>query len=139
MGFRVPQLSLLVKFSLLSFICVAGLGLALVFLLKDDIRERALEDARLQAEHMAVGVAVDLLTSEELQAGLDARTLRALDEAIEGHRVAGEIVTPRSSTATVASRTRPSASRSATTAETTCGRRSGVRWSGSSRRRRAST
>ncbi len=63
-------------------------------MLKGDIRERALEDAREQARYMAVAVAVDLLTEEELQAGLDLHTLVAMDEAVAGHREAGEVATP---------------------------------------------
>ena len=91
----VRRLSLLAKFSLLAFVCVAGLGVALFVALRGDIRDRELETARQTARNLAVGVSVDLLTVEELDAGLDLRTLAAMDEAIEGHRVAGELVTAK--------------------------------------------
>ncbi|MGH2764183.1 MAG: hypothetical protein ACRDLD_16640 [Thermoleophilaceae bacterium] len=48
--------------------------MALFLVLKGDIRERALEDAREQARYMAVAVAVDLLTEEEL-GGLQSANL----------------------------------------------------------------
>jgi diguanylate cyclase (GGDEF)-like protein len=91
----VPRLSLLAKFSLLTLLCVAGLGLALFLMLRADIRDRTLADAREEAGHLAVGVAVDLLTEEELNEGLDLRTLVAMDQAVQGHRLAGEIVTAK--------------------------------------------
>jgi diguanylate cyclase (GGDEF)-like protein len=91
----LPRLSLLAKFSLLAFLCVAGLGVALFVVLRADIRERTLADASAQAEHLAAGVAVDLLTAEELNEGLDLRTLVAMDQAVEAHRAAGEIVTAK--------------------------------------------
>ena len=88
----VPRLSLLAKFSLLALVCVAGLGVALFVALRGDIRDRELETAREKATTLAVGVSVDLLTVEELNEGLDLRTLVAMDRAIEEHRAAGEIV-----------------------------------------------
>jgi diguanylate cyclase (GGDEF)-like protein len=91
----LPRLSLLVRFSLLAFLCVAGLGVALFVMLRGDLRERTLAEARAQAEHLAAGVAVDLLTAEELNEGLDLRTLVAMDRAVEGHRVAGGLVTAK--------------------------------------------
>lgn len=80
---------------MLTLLCAGVLGVGLALLLRADIRERALEDAREQAGYMAVAVAVDLLTKEELDAGLDLRTLAAMDEAVAGHRRAGEIVTAK--------------------------------------------
>ena len=95
MGARTPRLSLLVKFSLVAFLCVALLGVALYVVLQADIRQRALEDAQAQARYMAVHVAVDLLTGEDLDEGLDPRTLAALDATVQGHEAAGEIVTAK--------------------------------------------
>jgi diguanylate cyclase (GGDEF)-like protein len=91
----VPRLSLLAKFSLLTLLCVVVLGVALFFVLRGDIRDRALKEARGEATHLAVGIAVSQLTAEKLDAGLDNRTLAALDEAVEARRLAGEIVTAK--------------------------------------------
>src|SRR5215211_5561599 len=91
----VARLSLLAKFSLLTLLCVVALGVALFTVLRADIRDRALKDSREEATHLAVGVAIDLLTPEELNNGLDNSTLSAMDEAVEGHRLAGEIVTAK--------------------------------------------
>jgi len=50
---RIPQLSLLVKFSLLSLVAVGLMGGALAYVLKNQIRDRAAMDATRMATRIA--------------------------------------------------------------------------------------
>ena len=43
---RVPHLSLLTQFSILSLLCVVALGAALVLVLRDQIHDRAAANSR---------------------------------------------------------------------------------------------
>jgi diguanylate cyclase (GGDEF)-like protein len=95
MGARIPHLGLLARFSLLTLICLVALGVALFIVLRGDIRQRALEDARRQAEHLATDFGIDVLPEEELQVGLAGETLDRLDRVVQGHRLADQIATAK--------------------------------------------
>jgi diguanylate cyclase (GGDEF)-like protein len=90
MGVGFPRFSLLAKFSLLTLLCVVVLGTALFLFLRSEIRDRAREDARRQAEHLATDFGIEV-SDRELEAGLTRSTSDELDRAVRGHRAAGEL------------------------------------------------
>jgi hypothetical protein len=83
---RVPQLSLLVKFSLLSLLAIGLMGAALAHVLKDQIRERAAADA----ERMATRIANDLVDQHVTRPDLEG--VRAKPRC---GSCAGSVATPR--------------------------------------------
>ena len=80
---RAPHLSLLAKFSLLTFLCVAVLGAALALALKQQIHDRAASDARDLAQRIANDVIDEHLRLRDLEYGLDGETLAEIDLSIE--------------------------------------------------------
>ena len=76
MGSRVPHFSLLAKFSVLTFLCVAALGAALAILLRQQILDHAARGARELAAETAHELADKHLTPADLEAGLDRREAR---------------------------------------------------------------
>ena len=95
MGPRLPHFSLLAKFGLLALVCVAGLGVGLFLVLRGDIHERAIADARQEAEHLSTDFAIDVLADDDLQDGFDRETVSDLDRAVVGHQLAGYIETAK--------------------------------------------
>ena len=80
---RAPHLSLLAKFSLLTFLCVAALGVALAVALKQQIHDRAAADARDLAQRIANDVIDEHLRVRDLEYGLDGEKLAEIDLSIE--------------------------------------------------------
>src|SRR5918998_5090025 len=83
MGSRVPHVSLLVKFSVLTFVCVAVLGGALAVALRQQILGHAASSARDLAMETADEVADDHITPADLQKGFSDEKLRQIDRSIE--------------------------------------------------------
>src|SRR5687768_13343442 len=83
MGSRVPHFSLLAKFSVLTFLCVAALGAALAILLREQILDHAARDARELAAETAHELADKHLTPADLEAGLTDEKLAAIDRNIQ--------------------------------------------------------
>jgi diguanylate cyclase len=91
MASRVPHLSLLAKFSVLTLICVAALGAALAIALRQQILDRAARDARELAVETANDLADEHVTPADLEDGLSERKLNELDRSIEMLLVQGTI------------------------------------------------
>ncbi len=83
MGSRVPHFSLLAKFSVLTFLCVAALGAALAILLRQQILDHAARGARELAAETAHELADKHLTPADLEAGLTDEKLSAIDRNIQ--------------------------------------------------------
>jgi diguanylate cyclase (GGDEF)-like protein len=83
MGSRVPHFSLLAKFSVLTFVCVAVLGGALAVALRQQILGHAASDARELAMETASEVADEHVMPADLQEGFDDEKLRQIDRSIE--------------------------------------------------------
>ena len=79
----MPHLSLLAQFSLLSLVCVAALGAALVIALRDQIHDRAVSNARVMAEALAHDLADEHVTRRDLERGLSEAKLKAIDRRVE--------------------------------------------------------
>jgi diguanylate cyclase (GGDEF)-like protein len=88
---RVPQLSLLVKFSLLSLLAIGLMGAALAHVLKDQIRERAAADAERMATRIANDLVDQHVTRPDLEFGLSDEHLRSLDQSIDALVLRGTI------------------------------------------------
>ena len=58
---RVPHLSLLTQFSILSLLCVVAIGTALVLVLRDQIHDRAAANSRVTAGSIANDIAIEAL------------------------------------------------------------------------------
>ncbi len=80
---RVPHLSLLAQFSLLSLLCVVVLGAALVLVLRDQIHDRAAATSRVMAQSIANDIADEHVTGRDLERGLGKRKLDAIDSSTE--------------------------------------------------------
>ncbi len=80
---RAPHLSLLAKFSLLTFLCMAVLGAALAVALRGQIHDRAAADARDLAQRIANDVIDEHVRVQDLEHGLDGQTLADIDLSIE--------------------------------------------------------
>jgi diguanylate cyclase (GGDEF)-like protein len=80
---RVPHLSLLAQFSILSLLCVVILGAALVLVMRDQIHDRAATISRVMAQSIANDIADEHLTGRDLERGLDTKKLNAIDRRIE--------------------------------------------------------
>jgi len=80
---RVPKLSLLVKFSLLSLVAVGVLGASLGYVLKNQIQDRAADDAQRMATRLANDLLDQHVTRNDLERGLSADHLMSLDRSID--------------------------------------------------------
>src|SRR3954447_11731859 len=90
---RVGRWSLLTKFSVLSLVCFAVLGIALSQLLAHQIRERALKNTVASAELLSGTIAASQLEPADLEGrGMKATRAQAVDAALQQakaeHRVA---------------------------------------------------
>jgi diguanylate cyclase (GGDEF)-like protein len=92
---RVPHLSLLTQFSILSLLCVVALGAALVLVLRDQIHDRAATNARVTAQSIAGDIADQHVTGRDLERGLDKEKLNAIDRRIETLVLRGRIQTAK--------------------------------------------
>ncbi len=92
---RVPHLSLLTQFSILSLLCVAVLGGALVLVMRDQIHDRAAADSRVTAQSIANDIADQHVTGRDVERGLGNRKLNAIDRRIETLVLRGRIQTAK--------------------------------------------
>jgi diguanylate cyclase (GGDEF)-like protein len=92
---RVPHLSLLTQFSILSLLCVVVLGAALVLVLRDQIHDRAATNARVTARSIANDIADQHVTGRDLERGLSKKKLTAIDRRIETLVLRGRIQTAK--------------------------------------------
>src|SRR4051794_19384110 len=89
---RVGRWSLLTKFTVLSLVCFAALGIALSQLLAHQIRERALKNTVASAEILSGTVADSQLEPTDLSGGgMDSSRARALDAALKQAKEQGRI------------------------------------------------
>src|SRR5918997_5932968 len=88
---RAPHLSLLAKFSLLTFLCMVALGAALAVALRGQIHDRAAADARDLAQRIANDVIDEHVRVHDLEYGLDGETLADIDLSIETLLLRGTI------------------------------------------------
>src|SRR3954470_831343 len=89
---RVGRWSLLTKFTLLSLVCFAVLGVALSQLLAHQIRDRALSNTVASAELLSGTIASGQLHPSDLTGGgLNAARVRSLDAALGQARSDGRI------------------------------------------------
>src|SRR3954462_11867650 len=89
---RVGRWSLLTKFTVLSLVCFAVLGVALSQLLAHQIRDRALKNTVASAELLSGTIANSQLRPSDLtSAGMDPARVRALDAALEQARDQGKV------------------------------------------------
>jgi diguanylate cyclase (GGDEF)-like protein len=79
---RVGRWSLLTKFTVLSLVCFAALGIALSQLLAHQIRDRALRNTVASAELLSGTIADSQLRPEDLHYGMAPARIRALDAAL---------------------------------------------------------
>ena len=92
---RVPHLSLLTQFSILSLLCVVALGAALVLVLRDQIHDRAAANSRGMAQNIANDIADEHVTGRDLERGLGKRKMDAIDRSIEVLVLRGRIRTAK--------------------------------------------
>jgi sensor histidine kinase regulating citrate/malate metabolism len=92
---RVPHLSLLTQFSILSLLCVVALGAALVLVLSDQIHDRAAANSRVMAQNIANDIADEHVTGRDLERGLGKRKMDAIDRSIEVLVLRGRIRTAK--------------------------------------------
>ena len=88
---RIPQLSLLVKFSLLSLVAVGLMGGALAYVLKNQIRDRAAMDATRMATRIAHDLVDQHVTRNDLRYGLSDEHLMSLEQRIDALVLRGTI------------------------------------------------
>ena len=88
---RIPQLSLLVKFSLLSLVAVGLMGGALAYVLKNQIRDRAATDATRMATRIANDLVDQHVTRNDLRYGLSDEHLTSLEQRIDAMVLRGTI------------------------------------------------
>jgi diguanylate cyclase (GGDEF)-like protein len=85
----MPGTSLLQRFAVLSAVLIALLGAALGYLVRRDVRDRALDQAAGHA-HLVARLAIQpLLSPGDLSAGIDAASRERLDQALGAVRAAG--------------------------------------------------
>jgi diguanylate cyclase (GGDEF)-like protein len=92
---RVPHVSLLTQFSILSLLCVVALGAALLLVLRDQIHDRAAATSRVLAQGIANDIADEHVTGRDLERGLDRRKLNTIDRSIEVLVLRGRIRTAK--------------------------------------------
>jgi diguanylate cyclase (GGDEF)-like protein len=87
-----PRVGLLGKFAVVSLVPIVLLGLALAYVLRGEIRQRALSDARQSAVLLEQSIVQPQLAAGDLKVGLSNARIRALDHALRaslaGHQVA---------------------------------------------------
>src|SRR3954469_4140082 len=83
---RAGRWTLLRKFTLLSLVCFALLGVALAQLLAHQIRARALSNATASAELLADVLGRTQLDPRDMERGVDPVRARKLDVAIDQAR-----------------------------------------------------
>jgi hypothetical protein len=88
---RIPQLSLLAKFSLLSLVAVGLMGAALAYVLKNQIRDRAAMDATRMATRIANDLVDQHVTRDDLRYGLTDEHLLSLEQRIDALVLRGTI------------------------------------------------
>src|SRR4051794_35894607 len=90
---RVGRWSLLTKFTVLSLVCFAVLGVALSQLLAHQIRDRALKNTVASAELLSGTIANSQLRPNDLTtgAGMDPARVRMLDAALKQARDQGKV------------------------------------------------
>ena len=88
---RVPHLTLLAKFSVVTLLCVVALGAALALALKQQIEDRAAADARDLARETANDLADTHITPANLKAGLSEQEKAELDAAVQGLVLRGTV------------------------------------------------
>jgi diguanylate cyclase (GGDEF)-like protein len=89
---RIGHWTLLRKFTLLSFVCFAALGVALTQLLAHQIHQRALSSTVASAQLLADTIGRTALEPRDLEHGVSPRRAHALDVAIAQARAQGRIV-----------------------------------------------
>jgi diguanylate cyclase (GGDEF)-like protein len=77
-----PRVSLLVKFAVASAIPIVLLGLVLAHVLRDEIRQRALLNARQSAALLDRSLVQPQLAESDLQTGLSRARIRSLDRTL---------------------------------------------------------
>src|SRR3954471_17669868 len=80
---RVGRWTLLTKFTMLSLLCFAALGVALSQLLAHQIRDRALSNTVESAELLSGTIADSQLRPTDLHYGMDPARVRAIDAALK--------------------------------------------------------
>jgi diguanylate cyclase (GGDEF)-like protein len=80
---RLPRPSLLVRFGVLSLLLVAALGTLMVVDIRTSMREEALQDARVVAEHTARLRVLPYLVEDDLGGVLPPERANRLDEMLE--------------------------------------------------------
>lgn len=89
---HVRRWSLLRKFTVLSLVCFAVLGIALSQLLAHQVRDRALKNTVASAELLSGTIASSQLRPADLDVGgMQASRVRALDSALEQARAEGRV------------------------------------------------
>jgi diguanylate cyclase (GGDEF)-like protein len=91
---RLPsrlRVGLLGKFAFVSLLPVAVLGLALAHVLREDVRERALTNARQSALLLEESLIQPQLTTADLRHKVSATRVRALDQLLEPSLQSGTI------------------------------------------------
>ena len=78
-----PRVGLLGKFALASLVPIVLLGLVLAHVLRGEVRQRALLNAREDAALLDRALVQPQLTSRDLRVGLTAARVRALDRALQ--------------------------------------------------------
>jgi diguanylate cyclase (GGDEF)-like protein len=89
---RVRRWTLLRKFTVLSLLCFAVLGVALSQLLAHQIRDRALKSTVASAELLSGTIGSQLEPRDLAGGAMDASRVKALDSALEQARDKGSIV-----------------------------------------------
>jgi diguanylate cyclase (GGDEF)-like protein len=79
---RVGRWSLLTKFTVLSLVCFAALGIALSQLLAHQIRDRALSSTVASAELLSGTIADSQLHASDMTGGMAAANARSIDAAL---------------------------------------------------------
>jgi diguanylate cyclase (GGDEF)-like protein len=86
-----PRVGLLGKFAVASLIPIALLGIVLAHVLRDEIRQRALVNARQSAALLEQSLVQPRLSAGDMSRGLDRDGTRALDEALRPSLAGKEI------------------------------------------------
>jgi diguanylate cyclase (GGDEF)-like protein len=86
-----PRVGLLGKFALASLLPIALLGIVLAHVLRDEIRQRALINARQSAALLEQSLVQPRLSAGSLTNGLTRNRMRALDEALRPSLAGKEI------------------------------------------------
>jgi diguanylate cyclase (GGDEF)-like protein len=91
MRLRLPSVSLLARFGLLSLLPIAALGAVLTYDLRQTMRGEAVEDARTVAKMTARLRMQPLLTPEDLRDGLSERRSRELTTMLRSELAAEDV------------------------------------------------